>query len=328
MAKNKKLFDLDRPDAILEYLVRKRLITSADEVKRIEKAGEGNMNLTVRVQLRQASFIVKQSPPYVAKYPEIPAPEHRVQLEGHFYRLVARSPEVRQAMPGLLLLDHEQDVLVLEDLGKLASFQSLYDQASLTEDRLGQLLQWILQLHQISYNEQERASLANREMRQLNHEHIFDLPIQRQNGLDLEAITPGLSAVADRLKQNSSFISRVHELGRLYLSDGPVLLHGDYYPGSWLQREQAVYIIDPEFGFFGPKEFDLAVLYAHLLLTRQAESLCDQVKDFTNDYQWDLIEAFAGVEIMRRLIGVAQLPLSADLIQKESWLDQAVVMVT
>ncbi len=70
-------------------------------------------------------------------------------------------------------------------------------------------------------------------------------------------------------------------------------------------------IIDPEFCFLGPPAFDLGVLYAHLHLARQPVELA--VFDAT-------AKAFAGAEIMRRLIGVAQLPLEADLEEKSALL--------
>ena len=54
------------------------------------------------------------------------------------------------------------------------------------------------------------------------------------------------------------------KVGDIYLSDdGGVLLHGDYYPGSWLKTDAGFRVIDPEFCFLGPPEFDLGVLAAH-----------------------------------------------------------------
>ena len=35
------------------------------------------------------------------------------------------------------------------------------------------------------------------------------------------------------------------------------------------------------------------------------------------------LEGFAGAELMRRLLGVSQLPLQADLEQKRAWLDRS-----
>ena len=53
----------------------------------LKSAGEGNMNCVRRAILDTgASLIVKQSLPYVAKYPDIPAPIERIAREHAFYQ--------------------------------------------------------------------------------------------------------------------------------------------------------------------------------------------------------------------------------------------------
>jgi 5-methylthioribose kinase len=94
------------------------------------------------------------------------------------------------------------------------------------------------------------------------------------------------------------------------------LLHGDYYPGSWLKTDTGIKIIDPEFCHYGSREFDLGVLMAHLYLTRQDQYIIDAVSEiYTGFYDLNIsiLNGFVGIEIMRRLIGLAQLPLKMDL---------------
>ena len=73
---------------------------------------------------------------------------------------------------------------------------------------------------------------------------------------------------ARALQADACYVGIVRELGALYLQDGTSLLHGDYFPGSWLQTAAGVRVIDPEFCFFGPPEFDVGVLLAHLHLAQ------------------------------------------------------------
>jgi 5-methylthioribose kinase len=40
-------------------------------------------------------------------------------------------------------------------------------------------------------------------------------------------------------------------------------------------------VIDPEFCFYGLREFDLGVLFAHMYLTQQKESAMTLIKDNT-----------------------------------------------
>jgi 5-methylthioribose kinase len=168
-----------------------------------------------------------------------------------------------------------------------------------------------------------RRRLENRNMRQLNHEHLYRFPLLANNGLDLDAITPGLKGCAEQLIKNAVYVQAVGELGQLYLRDGEYLLHGDFYPGSWVRSSDDVWVIDPEFCFFGSGEFDVGILIGHLLLAARPLDYALRVFDYYTAppaFRPELALGFAGMEIMRRLIGVAQLPLTAELAFKEQLL--------
>jgi 5-methylthioribose kinase len=171
--------------------------------------------------------------------------------------------------------------------------------------------------------------LRNREMRALNHEHIFRLPLAADNGLALDAMTPGLQAAADALKADALLVERVTGLGARYLADGPMLAHGDFFPGSWVRTSGNVAVIDPEFCFLGAAEFDAGVMLAHLVICGEAAERVEAVERALAGDRFDraLARQFAGVEILRRLIGVAQLPLRATIERKQQLLDQAKQMV-
>jgi 5-methylthioribose kinase len=174
----------------------------------------------------------------------------------------------------------------------------------------------------------DRLALANRDMRALNHEHMFALPLREANGLDLDAytLTPGLDAAAAPLKADTTYGQAVAALGERYLhEEGDSLLHGDFFPGSFLQTAAGVRVIDPEFCFCGDAELDLGVFAAHLLLAGEpavrAESIFSLYRSAGGHFSAPLARQYAGVEIMRRLIGVAQIPtLQASLARKTGWL--------
>ena len=76
-------------------------------------------------------------------------------------------------------------------------------------------------------------------------------------------------------------------------------------------------MIDPEFGFFGPAEFDLGVFQAHLLLAGFSETDAQSiVSKYPRSCDTHVAQRFAGVEVLRRLFGVAQLPLKLDDAEK------------
>jgi len=168
----------------------------------------------------------------------------------------------------------------------------------------------------------------NKILRQLNHQHIFVLPFLEDNGFQLNDIQEGLQELSLPYKKDAAIKTVVHKLGERYLSKGNVLIHGDYYPGSWMQLENEVYIIDPEFSFIGFKEFDLGVMTAHLIMaTMDDSSLATVMELYKGEVNNSFVSRVAGIEIMRRLIGLAQLPLQRTIEEKDYLLQLARKMI-
>jgi 5-methylthioribose kinase len=168
--------------------------------------------------------------------------------------------------------------------------------------------------------------LVNTELRTLNYEHIFEYPFKEENGFNLDDIQDGLQELALPYKKDVELKKNIERLGSLYLSKGKYLLHGDYYPGSWLKMGDEIKVIDPEFCFYGLREFDLGVLFAHMYLTQQKESAMTLIKEQYNSFEElnpTILNGFIGTEIIRRLIGLAQLPLKMDLKTKDRLLSFA-----
>ncbi len=328
---NRASFKLDHPsvfyldpadlEGLRQYLLDLDWIKPSEALISVEKAGEGNMNCTVRVRTDQRTFILKQARPWVEKYPQIPAPWDRAIVEGRFYELIGGRSELSRHMPSLLGLDPKARMLCLEDLGESQDFTFLYKGGSISNQELDTLLEFMSNLHEAFRHSTARDVFVNREMRGLNHQHIFVLPLESGNGLDLDQITLGLQDAALTLQSDTDYKRKVRDAGNLYLADGECLLHGDYFPGSWLRSPAGLRIIDPEFCFFGPPEFDAGVMLAHMLIAGQTHKL-----DFPG-LDRALVDRFAGVEIMRRLIGVAQLPLAFDIGKKQALLSLSTEMV-
>lgn len=324
--------DFDNLPLLAAYLTMGGRLAPGETLAGAEKAGEGNMNCTVRVRTSAGSFILKQSRPWLEKYPHIAAPFDRTLAEGRFYRFVGQSPAVAGRMPQLLWMDEQARILALEDLGSVSDFFPLYArEITMPEQTLTDLVAYLSVLHELApASEVEREKLANFEMRSLNHEHIFALPLRAENGLDLDTYTgtTGLAAAARLLKEDAAYVLKVSALGERYRQgSGHSLLHGDFFPGSFLRTGVGVRVIDPEFCFCGDAEYDLGIFAAHLLLAGEAAERAEQVLRLYQPPEEapispELARQYAGVEIMRRLIGVAQIPtLNADLAQKSAWLE-------
>lgn len=313
------------------YLRERKWLQEDEKLKSVGIPGEGNMNFVIRLVTDQRSLIMKQSRPWVQKFPQVGAPIERVYVEYNFYRFVAPHKNISRFTPAVLGFDPENYTLLLEDLGEGADYTYLYrTDRHLSGDEIQALVELLSTLHQVEVPAKDRQHLDNQAMKKLNHEHIFVFPYAVENGFNLDEIQPGLQSLAMQYKQDESLKSDIIRLGEIYLQNHNTLLHGDYYPGSWLKVEKGLKLIDPEFSYFGKAEFDMGVMLAHLKMSEHHEATIRQVSEAykqPEDFDDSLLWAFTGVEIMRRIIGLAQLPLSLSLDQKENLLSESAKLI-
>ncbi|WP_114751015.1 phosphotransferase [Pleomorphovibrio marinus] len=311
------MVDITLPlDQKQESFLRKELkcLHPEEKILRYEKAGEGNMNQVIRLKTDRQSLILKQSRPYVNKYPQVPAPLERISVEKAFYEKIS-SNEIL----GAYTVSHvdylpTHYLLVLEDLGEARDFSSIYsDPSVLQSDTLSSLVSFLKNLHGLS----EVVFPDNYSMKLLNHEHIFIFPYREDNDFDLNQIQEGLGELAEPFKKDQKLVNKIALVGQRYLKQGKALLHGDFYPGSWLDKQGNVRVIDMEFAFKGDPEFDLGVMLAHLKMARYPEEILEREIYRYGTCDTSLLLAFCGVEILRRLFGLAQLPLHLELKEKE-----------
>lgn len=328
--------DPAEPDALTDYLRHSGWIAQERTITAISRAGEGNMNLVLRIALDDGSrFILKQARPWAEKFPSVEAPAQRADIEAEYYRRTAASAPIASHSPPLLQADARSHILMLEDLGEGSDLAGLYRPGAVLEaESLAALMDYLLTLH-CSFRQPDCGFVIdNRAMRALNAAHIFRIPFAAnvlEMGLDLDAITPGLAALATACREDSALQSRIGMLEARYLgTGGDTLLHGDFFPGSVLRTAAGIRVIDPEFCFFGDAEFDVGVLLAHLTLASQPQALIAQglgryieAMAGTGTFSEPLCWQYAGIEILRRLLGFAQLPLTLNLEAKRALVQTA-----
>lgn len=318
--------DLVCEDKLSELLHLNAWIRASDKIVLVEKPGEGNMNFVARVKTNSTSIIVKQSRPWVEKYPQIPAPAERIEVEAKFYEAVSGEDFFQKYCPRIIGYDKKNFLLALEDLGEGTDCTFLYQKNSELEyTELTKVTSFISHLHNSPIGNAEPFP-QNTELKKLNHTHIFYYPFQENNGFNLDTIQSGLQTVAIPYKTNDVLKERLKQLGEVYLGKGNCLIHGDYYPGSWLKTKSGIKIIDPEFSHFGRPEFDIGVMMAHLKMAQISTGTLKKIFEYyqkPNGFDDSLFFSFCGAEIMRRIIGVAQLPLDLTLTEKSLLLQQA-----
>ena len=324
------IFFLDAEDitGLSQYLQRQHFLNDGEIIAQLERAGDSNMNLVLRATTSSRSFIIKQARPWVEKYPHIEAPLDRILREALYYEITNIDATLQTFHPAILFYDPASFLIIMEDLGKVADFMSLYQgKTELNTEHIVQLSNYLSQLHDQFGNQGFKRAVPNYRMRILNAEHIFEFPFKKDNGFDLDKIQPGLSQFAFTFKNDRALLKCKEKLMDLYLGDEHLcLLHGDFYPGSWLNVSGRIKIIDPEFCFTGPAEFDTGIFIAHLLMANQPKKLIDVVfsnSKTSDDFNFELMLNFTGIEILRRILGLAQLPLVLAFEQRKALLLQA-----
>ena len=315
------------PQGIQTFLSHMDWLEAGESILEVEKPGEGNMNCVLRVKTNVRSFILKQARPWVEKYPQIDAPIERIRVEAQFFEFISPINSLQTYAPKLLASAPSHFLVMMEDLGEGADFLRLYQKTEqLPQKEVEVLVNFLNILHSQISQDQLKAFPDNRGMRQLNHEHIFRFPFMEDNGFDLDPIQEGLQQASMPFKTNAGLKWQIEKLGEVYLGKGDTLLHGDYYPGSWLKVESGIKVIDPEFGFVGPKEFDVAVMIAHVLMAQCGFPTVKWVWNAYNkreELDHVMLSGFVGTEILRRLIGLAQLPVDLNLEEKRVLMRQA-----
>ena len=314
-------FELDTPIAdFQDYLNKKNWLRPREEVLKSEKPGEGNMNVVIRLITNQRSLILKQSRPFVQKYQQISAPLERIAVEFEFYK-ASTKPDISSHLPKILGYEAKDHLLLMQDLGQVKDMTWLYESRQIQQPLIATLIKVIRQIHN---TEKPENFPLNTELRQLNHQHIFVLPFMEDNGFQLDDIQPGLQQLSKTYKTDKALKEIVDTVGNIYLSPGDQLIHGDYYPGSWMTMGKSVYVIDPEFSFIGFAEFDLGVMMAHLFMATMDFAKLDYILDeYGKDIDVSLVNKVIGIEIIRRLIGLAQLPLNRSIEEKTFLLQRA-----
>ncbi len=311
------------------FLKSKKWIGETEKIVRLEKPGEGNMNLVARAATDWGrTLILKQASPFVQKYPTIAAPVERVFVENRFYELASERAETAAFLPKTIGFDAENHLLALEDLGAASDFLWVYQKGkSLQKEDAASAAAFLSRLHGLDFDRKTRADFPkNLALRQLNAQHLFHFPFSDATGFDLDSVQKGLASAARPFQKNGRLKRSMAALERRYLGAGRRLLHGDFYPGSWLSTEKGFRAIDPEFCFFGPPEYDFGVFLAHLEMAQSpADSFAAAQNGYARPAFFDekLAEKFAAMEIFRRLIGLAQLPVELSVDEKKVLLARA-----
>lgn len=313
-------FDEHTSEALQSFLIEQALLEEGESIVYLQKAGDGNMNATLRLKSSLGKdWVVKQSRPFVKKYPDFEAPEERIADEVAFYERFGDAK-----MPKLLAFLEEARLAVYEYVPEVSDGTFLYEGFAdgLDADRLASLkalAAWLGQLH--SRTDLALDLPAARAMAEFQRHQMFDVPFSMlETRIQSGKASPWEQRAWD-VCRSSAFLTARQGLNTRLMRESPALLHGDFFAKNWLfNKTGGFYVIDPEFCFYGPPEYDLGVMLAHMQLAQlpipQMAEVLRAYSAAAGTYDAHLCDGFARFERLRRLLGVARLPIEPTKAEK------------
>jgi len=254
---------------LLAWLERAGVLEAGSGAK-LERAGDGNLNLVRRVRpARGPAFVVKRAPPHVEGHPQYALPAERIAFEARYARVVAElAPECAGLVPRVLHFDPQAAVLVMEDLGEAAALDARLRSANAPRAALERLGSALAAIH--ARSSQRIAELApqfaNDAMRRLNGVQMFEAPY----AAEVPGLGAALEAARRELIADEPLRRRVASLAGRYASSREALVHGDAKAPNVLLQGDSPRLIDAEFAHVGDPGFDLGVALGHLFLHTSA----------------------------------------------------------
>ena len=286
--------DTDRPKAVGEYLATRNFLEHGEHVRRLTASETPGRNATWRVETTTRSFVVKQFCPWPANGRAAPAPEERFKAECQFYRTARIADLVGRSLPSLLHHDCRAGCAIFEDVGE--GDVALYP---LTPADAESLAWFLVSLHHHSQSVPASARYHSREVVGWQMAHLFKqsrLSRRGESGRWLARFAGFSERTRHALEDALAALER----------EGSSLVHGHFMASNWVRaKDGRLRVVDAEFSFFGPPEFDAGAFLASLLYTRQSPEVLRAGLAVLNEacvrYQPRLTAAFAVVHLCDQL---------------------------
>ena len=304
----------------------------------IEEIGDGNLNIVYRVSdaaRPERSVVLKHAPPYI----KILGPEYPLSIERLTYEsraLDVYNQFARGTVPELYYFDAETAVIAMEDLRDAQVLRADLIAGRVDTGIAEQIGRFMGIVHSRTYVENldstavqhYRQQFANTTMQSITADYVFTFPYTEH---ETNFWTPGLEPDVQRLKADTDFLRQVAYLKQIFLTAQQAVTHGDLHTGSVLVQNNTAKVIDAEFAFYGPVGFDLGLFWANYLLsyfshqdtldvqsalktaiaktwhtyTLEFRTVDATLKEQTLQQIFHEAVGFAGLEMLRRLIGAA-----------------------
>ena len=325
------------PDYLRQRYATIRMFEPETEF-RVEEIGDGNLNTIYRVsdaRHPERSLVLKHAPPYIKILgPDYPLSTERLTFESRALDIYNRLAS--GIAPTQYDFDAEAALIAMEDLRNTRVLRDdLIDgtvDAAIAE-QIGRFMgivhsQTCVDNVGSTTAQHYKQQFANTTMQSITADYVFTFPFTEH---ETNFWTPGLEPDVQRLKADKDFLQQAEHLKHIFLTAQQGVTHGDLHTGSVLLQGSTAKVIDAEFAFYGPVGFDLGLYWANYLLSYFAHQDTSHVQSAlktaivqtwqTYTTEFEMIDAelkartlqnifhetvgFAGLEMLRRLIGAA-----------------------
>jgi len=324
-----------------DYLRRRRTEIGVFEPApefHIEEIGDGNLNTVYRVSdatRSEYSLVLKYAPPYIKILgPDYPLSTERLTFESRALDVYNRLAS--GTVPVQYDFDVDAAVIAMEDLRDAHVLRDDLIAGTVDIAIPEQIGRFMAVVHSQTYADNLDSEIAlrckqqfaNTTMQSITADYVFTFPY-----IDHETNfwTPKLKPDVQRLKRDTDFLEQTASLKQIFLTAQQGITHGDLHTGSVLVQGDTAKVIDAEFAFYGPIGFDLGLFWANYLLSyfshqdtlRVQSALKIAIVQTWHAYtaEFKMVDAelkaqilqnifhdavgFAGLEMLRRLIGAA-----------------------
>ena len=325
------------PDYLRQRHAEIRIFESETEL-RIEEIGDGNLNTVYRVsdaERPERSLVLKHAPPYIKILgPDYPLSTERLTYESR--ALGVYNQLASGTVPAQYDFDAEVAVIAMEDLRDARVLRDDLIAGVVDTAIAEQIGRFMSVVHSHTHVENldsattqdYRRQFANMTMQSITADYVFTFPFAEH---ETNFWTPGLEPDVQRLKADTDFLVQAKHLKQIFLTMQQAVTHGDLHTGSVLVQDHTAKVIDAEFAFYGPVGFDIGLYWANYFLsyfshqdTLDVQSALktaivqtwdtyaaefrvadDTLKERTLQNIFHDAVGFAGLEMLRRLIGAA-----------------------
>lgn len=293
---NYPALDTGTPEVVARYLASRNFTGVAEAVLAIEPLGGRARNRIFRVTTTERSFVLKQFRAWPVGNRPVPSAEERFRAETQFYRSARIADCARTALPEVLHQDAQAGCILFEDAGEALPLSGRAI-SSTTATALG----WFLvSLHHHSRSVPACAHYRNEQVVGWQMARLFSCAPEKGRGVWLARWRERGADVRFALEDALAALER----------GGTSLVHGDYTPANWVQNGHGPRVVDGEFSFFGPPEYDAGAYLAGLILEavprETLRAAVDVISRGCFRYDARLVAAFAGVHVCDGLQAVSR----------------------